>query len=151
MAASSKYESQLRDACQVVAAGVGFKDWRLAYQSRSGPPSQPWLEPDINDVLRESAAQKVRDVVIVPIGFISDHMEVIYDLDTEAKQTADGLGLNLIRAATVGTHPRFVQMIRELIVERTSDTSDRPTLGSLGPVPDICPADCCPPPKRPAS
>lgn len=151
MAASSKYEPQLRDACPLVAAGVGLKDWQLAYQSRSGPPSQPWLEPDINDLLRELAGQGARDVVVAPIGFISDHMEVIYDLDTEAKHTADGLGLNLIRAATVGTHPRFVQMIRELIVERTSDTSDRPTLGSLGPVPDICSTDCCPPPKRPST
>ncbi len=144
MAAASKYESQLRDACQLVAAGVSRNDWQLAWQSRSGPPTQPWLEPDINDVLRELAGQGVRDVVVVPIGFISDHIEVIYDLDTEAKHTADGLGLNMIRAATVGTHPRFVQMIRELIEERISGKPDRPTLGKLGPVPDVCPVDCCP-------
>ncbi len=149
MAASSKYESQLRDACQLVAAGVNKSEWQLAWQSRSGPPSQPWLEPDINDVLRELAGQGARDVVVVPVGFISDHIEVIYDLDTEAKQTADGLGLSMIRAATVGKHPRFVRMIRELIEERISGSSERPTLGKLGPAPDICPPDCCRPPAQP--
>ena len=108
-------------------------------------------EPDINDVLREMAGQGTRDVVVIPIGFISDHMEVLYDLDTEAKQTAAQLGLNLIRAATVGTHLRFVSMIRELIEERVSETTERPTLGKLGPVPDVCPIDCCPPPTRPTA
>ncbi len=87
MAAGCKYELQLRDACGVVADAVGQAPWQLAYQSRSGPPSQPWLEPDVNDVLRRLAADGARDVVVVPIGFISDHMEVLYDLDTEAQQT----------------------------------------------------------------
>ena len=91
MAAGCKYELQLREACGVVANAVGQRQWQLAYQSRSGPPSQPWLEPDVNDVLRQLAAEARRDVVVVPIGFISDHMEVLYDLDTEVRQTCDEL------------------------------------------------------------
>jgi protoporphyrin/coproporphyrin ferrochelatase len=143
MAAGSRYELQLREAAALVAAGVGRTDGALVYQSRSGSPSQPWLEPDINDHLRALAAAGVRDVVVVPIGFISDHMEVIYDLDLEAKQTAEKLGMNLVRAGTVGTHPRFVQMIRELIVERITGAVEKPALGTLGPSHDVCPADCC--------
>ncbi|RMG88941.1 MAG: ferrochelatase, partial [Chloroflexi bacterium] len=85
----------------------------------------------------------VQDVVILPLGFISDHMEVLYDLDTEALQLAEELGMNLVRAATVGTHPRFIQMIRELIVERMEAQPIRSYLGKLGPVHDICPANCC--------
>jgi ferrochelatase len=143
MAGNCKYETQLADACQVVADGIGSSNWRLVYQSRSGSPSQPWLEPDIGDHLRELAASSVRDVVVVPIGFISDHMEVMFDLDFEAKQLAEELGINMIRAGTVGTHPRFVTMIRELIVERISDAAVRPALGTLGPSHDVCPVDCC--------
>lgn len=143
MAANCKYEVQLRDACQLVAAGTGLPQWQLVYQSRSGLPSQPWLEPDIGDHLRSLAGQGVRDVVVVPIGFISDHMEVLFDLDYEAKQIADELGINMIRAGTVGTHPRFVKMIRELIVERIANAGIRPALGTLGPSHDVCPADCC--------
>jgi ferrochelatase len=143
MAAGCKYELQLRDACGVVADAVSQGQWQLAYQSRSGPPSQPWLEPDVNDVLRRLAAEQVRDGVVVPIGFISDHMEVLYDLDTEAQQTCAEVGMNMIRAATVGTHPRFVRMIRELIEERMVGNPHRPTLGTLGPSHDVCPEDCC--------
>ena len=148
MAANCKYELQLRSACELVVKGVSASDnvrrqWELVYQSRSGSPTQPWLEPDVNDHLRKLAAEGVRDVVIVPIGFISDHMEVLYDLDTEAKQTAASLSMNMVRVETVGTHPRFVQMIRELIVERISGAADRPALGSLGPNHDVCPDDCC--------
>lgn len=156
MAANCRYEAQLRDACELVSDGVNravgqdqgdrnnaLHGWQLVFQSRSGPPTQPWLEPDINDHLRTLAAQSVQDVVIVPIGFVSDHMEVLYDLDTEAKQTANSLGVNLVRAGTVGTHPRFVRMIRELIVERISGTTERPALGKLGPSRDVCADDCC--------
>lgn len=143
MAANSNYELQLREASELVSRGVGRSDWRLVYQSRSGSPAQPWLEPDIGDYLRELAAAGAKDVVVVPIGFISDHMEVMYDLDMEAKQLAGELGLNLVRAGTVGTHPRFVQMIRELIVERISGARDRPAVGDLGPSHDVCPAGCC--------
>ncbi len=143
MAVGSKYEVQLRDASALVATGVGRSNFAIVYQSRSGSPSQPWLEPDINDYLRSIAAEGVQDVVVVPIGFISDHMEVLYDLDHEAKQTAESLGINLVRAGTVGVHPRFVQMIRELIVERISGSTERPALGKLGASHDICPPDCC--------
>jgi len=143
MAAGCQYEVQLREASHRVAASLGVNSWQLAFQSRSGPPTQPWLEPDINDALRAFAGGDTRDVVVVPIGFISDHMEVVYDLDTEAMQTAKSLGLNMVRTKTVGTHPRFVQMIRELILERRSG-SERLSMGNLPPGPDTCPPDCCP-------
>jgi ferrochelatase len=155
MAAGCRYEEQLREACRLVAEGVGRSDWRLVYQSRSGAPSQPWLEPDVGDVLRElgaasgdrraggQARSPIRDAILVPIGFISDHMEVLYDLDTEARQLCDELGINMVRAQTVGTHPRFVRMIRELIVERMDPSAERSALGAMGPGHDVCPQDCC--------
>jgi ferrochelatase len=143
MAAGCQYEVQLREASRLVAAALGHKSWQLAFQSRSGPPTQPWLEPDISDALRALAGAGTRDIVVVPIGFISDHMEVVYDLDTEAMQTAKSLGLNMVRTKTVGTHPRFVQMIRELILERASG-SERLSVGGLPPSPDVCASDCCP-------
>ncbi len=143
MAAGCRYESQLSEASRLVAADVGKADFDLVYQSRSGPPSQPWLEPDINEHLRSLAHAGVRDVVVVPIGFISDHIEVLYDLDLEARQTAKSLGINLVRSGTVGTHSRFVRMIRELIVERMTGTTEKPALGDFGPSHDVCPADCC--------
>ena len=115
----------------------------LAYQSRSGPPHQPWLEPDIGDALRQlHAAGQTRDVVIVPIGFLSDHIEILFDLDTEARGLCEQLGLNMVRAATVGSHPQFVTMIRELIEERIAGAPRR-ALGTLGPSHDECPSDCC--------
>jgi ferrochelatase len=153
MAVGCRYEEQLREACRLVAEGVRRDDWHLVYQSRSGPPQQPWLEPDIGDFLlhvaeflrnSESAvSEKLPYVVIVPIGFISDHLEVLYDLDTEARQLCEELGIHMVRAATVGTHPRFVRMIRELIEERLSDSPRRLALGTLGPNHDVCPDDCC--------
>jgi ferrochelatase len=144
MAAGCQYEVQLREACWLVAQGVGRDKWHLVYQSRSGPPQQPWIGPDIGDFLRQQqASSPLRDVVVVPIGFLSDHLEVVYDLDTEARQLCDELGINMIRAATVGIHPRFIQMIRQLIVERLSDSPDRLALGNLGPSHDACPNDCC--------
>ncbi len=150
VADSSPYIAQIQEACRLVSAAVGRDAWTLAYQSRSGPPTQPWLEPDILDVLRQQSGEGVRDVVLVPIGFISDHMEVLYDLDTEAKDLAATLGLNLVRATTAESHPRFVKMIREMIVERVSGTPPV-TIGALPPAPDFCPAGCCPPPRRPAA
>jgi ferrochelatase len=143
LAAASPYEAELRDTAGLVAERLGRPDFALVYQSRSGPPSQPWLEPDIVDHLRALAGQGVKDVVVAPIGFLSDHMEVVYDLDTDARARAVELGLNLVRAATVGTHPRFVRMIRELVVERIEGAPDRPTLGSRGPAPDECAPGCC--------
>jgi ferrochelatase len=123
-------------------------DWSLVFQSRSGPPAQPWLEPDLLAHLRGAAGRGVRDVVLVPIGFVSDHMEVVYDLDVQAQAVARELGLNLVRAATVGTHPAFVAMIADLIDERLKPGSERRALGSHGPYPDVCPPDCCPSPHR---
>jgi ferrochelatase len=143
MADTSRYVPQLQEACRLVAGGVGRDDWQLVYQSRSGPPTQPWLEPDVGDYLRRLKSHGIEDVVVVPIGFISDHMEVLYDLDTEARAISEDIGLNMVRAGTVGTHPKFVAMLRELIAERTSGAPKR-WLGNDGPSHDECPADCCP-------
>ena len=107
MAQSSPYVQQLECACSAVASAVGRSQWNLVYQSRSGPPGQPWLEPDICDFLRETRS----DAVLVPIGFLSDHMEVIYDLDIEARRVAGELGIRMARARTVETHPAMIEMI----------------------------------------
>jgi protoporphyrin/coproporphyrin ferrochelatase len=125
MAQSSPYVEQLEGACASVARAVDRSDWKLAYQSRSGPPSQPWLEPDINDYLRQVRS----DVVIVPIGFLSDHMEVLYDLDTEARAVCDQLGVRMVRAGTAGTHPAMIRMIAGMLEEE----------------PNACPDGCCAP------
>jgi protoporphyrin/coproporphyrin ferrochelatase len=144
MAETSAYVAQLEEACRLVAEGVGRDGWRLVYQSRSGPPHQPWLEPDVLDHLRALRGRGAADVVLVPIGFVSDHMEVKYDLDLEARQVARELDLRLVRAGTAGGHPRFVAMVRELIAERLSGSPERPFLGRLGPAADTCREDCCP-------
>jgi protoporphyrin/coproporphyrin ferrochelatase len=151
MSDNSRYVVQLNEACRLVAEEVGQVTWELVYQSRSGPPQQPWLEPDICERIEQLADEHVRDVVIVPIGFISDHMEVLFDLDTEAKQTCEKLGMGCIRVPSVGTHPHFVRMICDLLVERIQGRSERPAIGNLGPSHDVCPVDCClyPRPQRP--
>ncbi len=119
----------------------------LVYCSRSGPPSVPWLEPDVNDHLEKLNAQGVPAVVLIPIGFVSDHMEVIYDLDTEAAATAQRLGMACERAATAGVDPRFVAMIRDLLLERAAaergEDPERKALGSIPPAWDLCVAGCC--------
>ena len=147
------YTTQHRDVARLVTAGVAATtgiDHRLdlVYCSRSGPPSQPWLEPDVNDHLEAVVRDGAPAAVLVPIGFVSDHMEVRYDLDTEALATAERLGLPVTRAATVGTDPRFVTAIRELVLERAAvvrgEQPARPALGELGPSHDVCPAGCCP-------
>lgn len=143
VAATCGYEAELRDTAALVAFPLGRRRFSLVYQSRSGPPGQAWLEPDIVDHLRALAREGARDVVVAPIGFLSDHMEVVYDLDLEAKARALELGLNMVRAGTVGTHPRFVAMIRELVVERTEAAALRSHLGTRGAAPDECPAGCC--------
>ena len=150
MAATSPYVRQLEDACGLVSNSLGI-DWVLAYQSRSGPPSQPWLEPDIGDFIRGvHASGGVADIVVAPIGFLSDHMEVVYDLDTEVAAQCRELGVHLVRASTVGVHPMFVSMIRDLILERI-EGSERRSLSVLGPGCDICDPACCPRPGAPAS
>ena len=149
MADTCRYVAQLQEASRLVAETIGRTDCQLVYQSRSGSPSQPWLEPDICEYLRQIAmAKEVKDVVIVPIGFVSDHMEVLYDLDTEARQVCQELGINMVRAATVGTHPKFIRMIRDLVLERMNPAMPKLALGSLGPSHDVCPENCCPAPRR---
>jgi ferrochelatase len=146
MASNCRYELQLAEACRLVAesAGLAAGSWELAYQSRSGSPNQPWLEPDVCDRIEQlHSERKVQQLVIVPIGFISDHMEVLFDLDFEARELCQRLKIPMQRAATVGAHPRFVTMIRELVVERMTGASNRPALGGMGPSHDVCPADCC--------
>ncbi len=143
MAGNCAYEAQLLETCRLVAEGAGHAKWRLVFQSRSGPPTQAWLEPDICEYLSELKEAGATDVVIAPAGFVSDHMEVLYDLDTEARQRCDQLGLNMIRASTVGTHPAFVRMIRELMLERINPQTERRFLGTRGPAHDVCPVDCC--------
>jgi protoporphyrin/coproporphyrin ferrochelatase len=144
MAQNCEYEAQLQDTSHLIAASLGHDGWQLVYQSRSGPPTQPWLSPDICDYLRELKECGGNDVVVAPIGFVSDHMEIIYDLDTQARQLCEEIGLNMVRAATVGTHRLFVRMIRELIHERINTNGNRRFLGPGGPGHDVCPADCCP-------
>jgi ferrochelatase len=146
MAAACDYEVQLREACRLVAERLQRPQWDLVYQSRSGPPEQPWLGPDINDHLRLLKERRgTRDVVIAPIGFLCEHMEVVYDLDVETANVCHELGIAMVRSAPVGTHPRFVQMIRELVQERIDPQATRHFLGALGPSPDRCPPDCCRP------
>jgi len=120
----------------------------LVFCSRSGPPHVPWLEPDVNDRIEELAREAVGGVVVVPIGFVSDHMEVIYDLDTEAAATAEKVGVEFARAATAGVDPRFVRMVRDLLLERSAHERGvdvpRAAVGSQPPSWDVCPRGCCP-------
>jgi ferrochelatase len=143
-----RYVAELTEAARLVAerAGGGTHPWTLAYQSRSGPPSQPWLEPDVCDHLAELAKSGTRAVVVTPVGFVSDHMEVRHDLDVEAARCAEALGLAFARAATPGTHPGFVSMVTELVRERMAlpDSPAPPAaLGDMGVPDQTCPADCC--------
>jgi ferrochelatase len=155
MSDGSPYLGQLRETCRLVSEALGRSfdgaHDRLVWQSRSGPPGQPWLEPDISSALRDCREAGSRDAVVVPIGFISDHMEVLYDLDTEAAALSSGIGLNMVRAKTAGSHPRFVRMIRELVEERLDPDRPRLTAGLLPPAPDSCEPSCCPRPARPGA
>jgi protoporphyrin/coproporphyrin ferrochelatase len=146
------YAQQHLDVAGVIAAQVADRlghavEWELAYCSRSGPPSQPWLEPDVNDLLAERAADGLRDVVMSPIGFVSDHMEVAYDLDTEAMETAGELGMTAVRAGTVGTRPAFVSGLVDLLLERAAlargETVEEATVGDLPAFRSVCEVDCC--------
>jgi protoporphyrin/coproporphyrin ferrochelatase len=151
MAATSDYVRQLEEVRRLVSQKLGIRNHALVYQSRSGAPGQPWLEPDILDYLRTVRTNNLASaVVLAPISFISDHMEVLYDLDVEARQLCDSLPLPMTRAKTVGVHPKFIAAIRELIVERMNPGSERRSLGNLGPRADVCTEDCCPTPQRPA-
>jgi ferrochelatase len=133
MAANCDYVSQLAHTGALIAREVKIAKWHLVYQSRSGSPMQPWLGPDVCEHLRALRDGGVTNVVVAPIGFVSDHMEVVYDLDVEARRVADEIGMKMVRAATAGTHPSFVRMIRELILERVNDEVPM----------NICAPDCC--------
>lgn len=143
MAQSCSYELQLREAARLVADAAGAPRWELAFQSRSGPPHVPWLEPDIIDCLEQIATDGGREVVVLPLGFLSDHMEVMYDLDIEAQAAARRLGIRLERASTVGLNPVFIEMLCELVAERLTAAPDRRATGTMGPWHDVCPIDCC--------
>ena len=148
MASTCDYVQQLQEVRKLVSKRLGQTDDALVYQSRSGPAGQPWLEPDVLDYLRAVKKRSLASaVVLAPIGFISDHMEVLYDLDVEARQLCDSLPLPMVRAKTVGVHPKFVAMIGELIVERMNPGSERCAWGTLGARPDACPEDCCARPR----
>jgi protoporphyrin/coproporphyrin ferrochelatase len=140
------YLAQQRESARLVAEAVrgAGADFDLVWQSRSGPSHAPWLEPDINGHLRSLATAGSRSVVVSPIGFVSDHMEVLWDLDTEARQTAAELGLAFRRAASAGTHPAFVAMVRELVQEEIAG-APRAILGNLGVCGLNCPCGCCAP------
>jgi ferrochelatase len=155
MARGCAYETQLNASCGLVGDALERQRWRLVYQSNNASYSrEAWLGPDIREALREAEAEGLKAVVVAPIGFVCDHMEVIIDLDVDAAATAQELGLTMLRAGTVGTHPAYVAMVRELIVERLTPSAPRRALGALGPSHDRCPADCClpgrPGPLKPA-
>jgi ferrochelatase len=153
MARNCDYERQLRETCRLVAeeAGIDPDRWATVYQSRSGRPGDPWLEPDILDQLKDLQRRGVKEVLIHPIGFLSDHVEVLYDLDEEARHLSDQLGLGMVRSRSVGAHPLFVAMLCELIEERVRGVPEqgRRAIGPYGPGHDLCPELCCLPPGRP--
>jgi protoporphyrin/coproporphyrin ferrochelatase len=138
------YVAQLEAAAQLIAAAAPALKWSMAYSSRSGPPSIPWLEPDINDAVRTLADEGASDVVVVPVGFVSDHIEVRWDLDVEAAASADNAGVRFHRTQPPSTDPRFIAMVRELVEERLSKGCPRRALSPLGPSHDVCPVGCCP-------
>mgnify|MGYP001812634811 CR=1 FL=1 len=143
MAETCDYVEQLEETARLVAEGARHERWQLVYQSRSGSPHMPWLGPDVIEHLDALRQLNMKDVILAPIGFLSDHVEIIWDLDEEAKAHARELGVHFVRAATVGTHPRFVKMLRELVEERIGGSNQRLALGKRGPAPDTCPPDCC--------
>lgn len=155
MAGNCDYEKQLLESARLVFESLGEKrtpastpapapgSYTLVFQSRSGSPSQPWLGPDICEYLREAHSLGIRDIVVAPIGFVSDHMEILFDLDTEARTLSNELGINMVRAGTAGTHPAFVKMIRELILERLEPDGERRHMGTFGARSDFCALDCC--------
>lgn len=143
MSATSDYNDELNDTAASIAGELKISDWKIAYQSRSGPPTQPWLEPSILDTLTSVAQQGKSAAIVSPIGFICDHMEVIYDLDYQAKEHAQALGLKFLRAQTAGHHPLFVEMLCDLISERLHPERQKKTTGRRGPKLEQCPPDCC--------
>ncbi|HVJ68891.1 MAG TPA: ferrochelatase [Caulifigura sp.] len=151
MAGRCDYVKQLTETTWLLAEilGVPAERVQLVYQSRSGRPEDPWLEPDVKDAMTALHQKGVNNLVIAPIGFLSDHIEIMFDLDEECVQLAQELGITMHRAGTVGTHPRFITMIRKLIQERLDPQTPREAIGRFGPNWDVCPVDCCPAPQRP--
>ena len=143
MSRACGYVDQLREACSLAAEMAGAGRWELVYQSQNASYGEPWLGPDIGEALETVNAEDHADVVVAPIGFVCDHMEVVLDLDVEAAEKAEALGLNMVRAGTVGSHPAYVRMVRDLIVERMTADPERPALGNRPPNHDFCPVDCC--------
>jgi protoporphyrin/coproporphyrin ferrochelatase len=142
MATNCLYESQLRQTCQAIAQKAEHTNWELVFQSRSGPPTQPWLEPDICQHLRALKARGVTDVVVQPVGFLFDHMEVIFDLETEARKLCQELDINFVRADTVGKDPLFVRMVGELIEKGVHQQSGQELIG-IADNHDFCHVNCC--------
>lgn len=132
MAKESTYVEELRTTAEAVARRVGISSWRLAFSSRSGNPRDPWLEPDVCDLLKCDGAQGVKDLIFIPIGFVADHVEVLYDLDVEAKEAAETAGITLWRSETVGDHPLFLQMIAEVVRERAAADASEEQIDSKG-------------------
>ena len=130
LADRSPYVEDVRASAEGVAARIGITDWSVAYQSRSGNPRDPWLEPDINDRIRQKAEEGYQQVVIVPIGFLCDHVEVLFDLDHQAQNTARAVGLKFLRAPTVGDHPKFIEMMAELVRRTIARQTARQTEGA---------------------
>jgi len=145
MASGCAYERQLTDVARIIADRLGLRRWQLVYQSRSGSPHQPWLEPDVVDYVdQRRRAVRLPAVLVVPLGFLSDHVEVVYDLDIELAQHCRQWGITMVRARTLETHPLFVSGLLDLVEERLGLRSERPVVGALPPAPADCPEGCCP-------
>jgi ferrochelatase len=149
MSASCHYVAQLEESARLISEALQHVHHDLVYQSRSGPPDIPWLEPDVRDHLAALKAQGIKDVVVHPLGFVSDHMEVLFDLDVEAREHCATIGLHMERSKAAGNHPRVISMIRELIEERLYDGVEPRSVGRQGPAHPVCPGDCCMPIRRP--
>jgi ferrochelatase len=144
MARHCAYEAQLNESCQLIGDALEHQRWRLVYQSNNASyGSEAWLGPDICTALEHARTEGAEDVVVAPIGFVCDHMVVVLDLDVEAAARAREVGINMIRAATIGTHSAYIAMVRELILERMTPQPVRRALGALGPSHDFCPPHCC--------
>ena len=150
MAANCDYQEQLNEAASIVNELAGMRGpYEVVFQSRSGPPSVPWLTPDIDQRIHELAEQGTQELLVHPLGFVADHMEVLFDLDTQSAAAAKEAGVKMVRTPTVGTHPRFVSMLVDLVEEAAGLRADRPSLSKSGPRPDKCNSQCCPAPTRP--
>ncbi len=150
MAANCDYQQQLNEAASIVNELAGMRGpCEVVFQSRSGPPSVPWLTPDIDQRIHELAEQGTDELLVHPLGFVADHMEVLFDLDTQSAAAAKEAGVKMVRPPTVGTHPRFVSMLVDLVEEAAGLRADRPSLSKSGPRPDNCNSQCCPAPTRP--